>query len=96
MRTLIIVTAAVLAFGSAARAQNINAPIARPSPTISTGSPSPAISTPRGPDVRVGGTRSYQQLVGPNGSAGIMTPNSNGTSTIIGPGGGSQVVPTPR
>ena len=91
-----IATAAVLAFASAAHAQNVNAPIARPSPTISTGSPSPAVSTLRGPDVSVGGTRSYQQLAGPNGSAGIMTPNSNGTSTIVSPNGGSQVVPTPR
>ena len=96
MRILTIATATILAFASAAHAQNINAPLAQPSPTISTGSPGPVIGTPRGPDVSVGGTRGYQQLSGPNGSAGIMTPNSNGTSTITGPGGGIQVVPTPR
>ena len=94
MRTLVI--AAVLAFGPAAYAQNINAPLAQPSPTISTGSPHPSVSTPSGPNVSVGGTRGYQQLVGPNGGSGIMTPNSNGTSSIVSPNGGSQVVPTPR
>jgi hypothetical protein len=96
MRTLVTTALAVLAFAAAAHAQNINAPLAQPSPTISTGRPGPVVGTPRGPDVVVGGTRGYQQLSGPNGSGGIMTPNSNGTSTIISPGGGRQVVPTPR
>ena len=96
MRTPVTTALAVLAFTAAAHAQNINAPLAHPSPTISTGRPGPAVGTPRGTGVVVGGTRSYQQLAGPNGGTGIMTPNSNGTSTIISPGGASQVVPTPR
>ncbi len=96
MRTSVTAALAVLAFTATAHAQNINAPLAQPSPTISTGRPGPVVGTPRGSDVVVGGTRSYQQLSGPNGSAGVMTPNSNGTSTIISPGGGSQVVPTSR
>lgn len=67
-----------------------------PAPSVQPAPPSPVVNTPRGPDVSVGGTNSYQQLSGPNGAGGIMTPNSNGTSTIIGPTGGAQVVPTPR
>lgn len=96
MRIPVTAALAVLAFTAAAHAQNINAPLAHPSPTILAGRPGPVVGTPRGSDVVVGGTRGYQQLSGPNGGGGIMTPNSNGTSTIISPGGRSQVVPTPR
>ncbi len=81
-----------------AGAQNINAPLAQPSPIIGGGSPGssgPVVNTPRGAEVGVGGTRSYEQLSGPGGG-GVMTPNSNGTSTIMAPSGTTQTVPTPR
>ena len=82
-------------------AQGINAPIPQPSPIVGSGSPgptglpSPVVSTSRGAEVGAGGTRSYEQMSGPGGG-GIMTPNSNGTSTIIAPTGATQTVPTPR
>ena len=81
-----------MALASLAHAQGINAPPTQPSPT---GSPSPVVNTPRGAEVGVGGTRSYEQMSGAGGS-GIMTPNSNGTSTIIAPSGATRTVPTPR
>ena len=83
------------ALAPAAHAQGVIAPLAQPSPTIATGSPGQVVNTPRGPEVSAGGTRSYEQLSGPGGG-GIMTPNSNGTSTIIAPSGATQTVPTPR
>ena len=78
---------------SVAQSQGINAPMPQPSPTITPSNP--VVNTPSGPDVSVGGTRSYQQLSGPGGG-GILTPNSNGTSTIVAPSGATQNVPTPR
>ena len=85
----------LMAPASLVHAQGINAPLAQPSPTMTTGSPSPVVNTPRGAEVGVGGTRSYEQMSGAGGS-GIMTPNSNGTSTVTSPGGATQTVPTPR
>ncbi len=63
MRTLVTTALAVLAFAAAAHAQNINAPLAQPSPTISTGRPGPVVGTPRGPDVVVGGTSTSAQWI---------------------------------
>lgn len=90
-------TAFVLAtLPSLAGAQGVNAPLAQPSPTIATGSPpSPVVNTLRGPEVGVGGTRTYEQLSGAGGG-GVMIPNSNGTSTITSSSGATQTVPTPR
>lgn len=93
--TLAGMVLAAMAQALPAHAQGINAPLAQPSPTIATGSPSPVVTTPRGAEVGVGGTRSYEQLSGPSGG-GIMTPNSNGTSTISNADGTTRVVPTPR
>ena len=55
--------------------------------------------TPGGPSLDVGGGtgRGYRQLQSPgapNGGAGILVPNGNGTSTLIGPDGSVQTVPT--
>lgn len=97
MKTAFIAALTVAALASTtlaplAQAQGVNAPPAQLSPT---GSPSPIVNTPRGAEVGAGGTRSYEQMSGAGGS-GIMTPNSNGTSTIIAPSGATQTVPTPR
>lgn len=86
----------LMALAPLAQAQGVNAPIPQPSPTIATGFPSsPVVNTPRGPEVGVNGTGSYEQLSGLGGS-GIMTPNGNGTSTVVSPRGATQTVPTPR
>ena len=100
MRTTLIaalagVALAPLALASLAHAQGINAPLSQPPPITVPRLPSPVVNTPGGAEVGVGGTRSYEQLSGPGGG-GILTPNSNGTSTIISPSGATQTVPTPR
>ena len=54
-------------------------------------------ATPGGPQVDVGGGsgRGYRQMQTPNApSSGILVPNGNGTSTLIGPDGSVQTVPT--
>lgn len=108
MTRLLTMAAAALLMSSAAHAQlpgtsgaqpglpTLGGQAPLPAPSVQPLPSSPVVNTPRGPDVSVGGTSSYQQLSGPNGASGIITPNSNGTSTIIGPTGGSQVVPTQR
>ena len=53
--------------------------------------------TPNGPSLDVGGGtgRGYRQLQTPqSGGSGILVPNGNGTSTLIGPDGSVQTVPT--
>lgn len=95
IKALAILVLAPMALAHLAHAQGINVPLAQPSPTMTTKSPNPVVNTARGAEVGVGGTRSYEQLSGPGGG-GIMTPNSNGTSTIISPNGSTQTVPTPR
>ena len=97
MKTAFIAALAVAALVSTTLAprtlaQGVTVPLAQPSPTRST---SPIVNTPRGPEVGVGGTRYYEQMSGAGGG-GIMTPNSNGTSTILAPSGATQTVPTPR
>lgn len=86
---------ALTAHASLAHAQGIDAPLTQFSPSTQPGLPNPIVNTPGGPEIGVGGTRSYEQLSGPGGG-GILTPNGNGTSTIISPSGPSQTVPTPR
>ena len=58
----------------------------------------PTQITPNGPSVDItgGGTgRGYRQLQSPTpGGSGILVPNGNGTSTLIGPDGSVQTVPT--
>ncbi len=59
---------------------------------------SPTVNTPNGPSVDVtgqGSGRNYRQLQSPTpGGSGILVPNGNGTSTLIGPDGSVQTVPT--
>ena len=48
-----------------------------------------------GTGVTTGGTANYQTLATPNGG-GIMVPNGSGTSAVLGAGGRSGTVNTPR
>lgn len=95
MKMTLIAALAGVALAPMAHAQGINGPLSQPSPLTAPGLPNPVVNTPGGTGVGVGGTRSYEQLSGPGGG-GILTPNGNGTSTIISPSGPSQTVPTPR
>ncbi len=56
------------------------------------------VNTPRGPAVDTGGGNGrYRTLESPvPGNRGILVPNGNGTSTLIGPDGSIQTVPTPK
>ena len=67
-------------------------------PPPPTGLRSPTVNTPNGPSVDVTGQgtgRGYRQLNSPTpGGSGILVPNGNGTSTLIGPDGSVQTVPT--
>jgi hypothetical protein len=59
------------------------------------GRPGQVYQLPQGTGVTTGGTANYQMLETPGGSA-IVVPNGNGTSTVIGPGGQTGTVNTPR
>jgi hypothetical protein len=50
---------------------------------------------PQGAGVSTGGTANYQMLETPSGSA-VAVPNGGGTSSVIGPGGQTGTVNTPR
>lgn len=50
---------------------------------------------PQGAGVSTGGTANYQTLGTPGGSA-VVVPNDGGTSNVIGPGGQTGTVDTPR
>lgn len=65
-------------------------------PPLSSPRPGGVVNTPRGTGVDAGGTGSYRQLTTPGGAGAIVVPNGNGTSTVISPDGGVQVIPTPR
>jgi hypothetical protein len=56
------------------------------------------VQTPRGPAAITGGTPHYQTTAPPPGgtAGGILVPNGNGTSTLIGPDGSVSTVPTPK
>lgn len=97
-----VVTSAMLAaafgafaFNAPAFAQQSPGPLA-PLPglksSVGPSSSGSVVNTPRGQAVESGGTSSYQQL---SGAGGLIEPNGNGTSTIVGPGG-VQTVPTSR
>ena len=60
------------------------------------GAPGGTVVTPRGNRSDAGGTGAYRQLTTPGGAGAIVVPNGNGTSTVISPDGGVQVIPTPR
>ena len=96
--------------GAAPPAQGPNAAVNRannadrglPAPQISPPPPanlrSPTVNTRNGPSLDVTGSgsgRGYRQLQSPTpGGSGILVPNGNGTSTLIGPDGSVQTVPT--
>jgi hypothetical protein len=53
--------------------------------------------TPRGPAVSTGtGTAGTDSVITPGGRSAITIPNGNGTSTLIGPDGSVQTIPTPK
>ena len=57
------------------------------------------VQTPRGPSTITGGTNNYRTTTPPGGvggGQGILIPNGNGTSTLIGPDGSVTTVPTPK
>ena len=73
-------------------------PPPQPQPRVPGRLRSPTITTPNGPalDTTGQGTgQQYRRLNTPNvGGSGILVPNGNGTSTLIGPDGSVQTVPT--
>jgi hypothetical protein len=79
-----------------------NADRGLPPPNLAPGAPprlrAPTVNTPNGPTVDLTGPgtgRGYRQLNSPTpGGSGILVPNGNGTSTLIGPDGSVQTVPT--
>ena len=74
----------------------IPGPLAPPPTSAAPPPPGGVVSTPQGPAVDTGGTRSYRQLNTPRGPGAIVVPNGNGTSTVINPDGSVQTIPTPR
>jgi hypothetical protein len=66
-------------------------PVAGPAPRTE----GQVYQTPSGPMISNGGTDRSQTVIGPNGQIGTAVRDGN-TSTILPPGGGVQVVPTPR
>ncbi len=55
-----------------------------------------ASTTPNDPTVGGVGGSGVRSITGPGGQQTIMVPNGNGTSTLIGPDGSIQTVPTPK
>jgi hypothetical protein len=75
------------------------APLPRvPAPAPTQAPPPPlTVQTPQGParlNPGSGGVQTYTPATG--GGMGIVVPNGNGTSTLIGPDGSVQTVPSPR
>jgi hypothetical protein len=64
-------------------------PAAQPAPPVRT------LQTPQGP-ATVSGGPGVQTYTSPTGATGLVVPNGNGTSTLIGPDGSVQTVPTPK
>jgi hypothetical protein len=84
--------AQVPASGSAPQA--VFTPPAALSPSVS---PSAGVSTSRGAGLVTGSPGSPQMVTIPGSAVpGMLLNNGNGTSTIMVPGGPSEVVPTPR
>jgi hypothetical protein len=54
------------------------------------------LQTPNGPVTVTGGTERVQSFTVPGGGTGTIHRNDDNTSTIIGPDGRVQVIPTPR
>jgi hypothetical protein len=56
----------------------------------------PIVQTPQGPVMPNPSGNGVHSYNAPGGGQGIIVPNGNGTSTLIGPNGSMQTVPTPQ
>jgi hypothetical protein len=65
-------------------------------PTLPQGPKSGTITTPQGPTTTYQGGNGITTYQAPGGGQGIVVPNGNGTSTLIGPNGEIQTIPTPK
>ncbi len=78
------------------------ASIAAPRPAPPAAATTPAASagrvlqTPSGPAVTTIGSNGVETYTLPTGRTGIVMPNANGTLTLIGPDGTTQIVAAPR
>ncbi len=52
--------------------------------------------TPNGPAITTENPNGIRTFTAPGGGQGIVVPNGNGTSTLIGPNGSITTVPTPK
>ena len=55
-----------------------------------------SVTTPQGVAPVYQNPNGVTTFTAPGGGQGIMVPNGNGTSTLIGPDGSIQTVPTPK
>ena len=75
---------------------------AAPPPTLFPETPpppapaSPSGTAPHAPATGDIGTSGVHSVTMPGGGQGVLVPNGNGTSTLIGPDGSMQIVPTPK
>lgn len=66
-------------------------------PPLTPPGPASTVTTARGPALVTGNPAAPRSVLIPGSPVpGTMFDNGNGTSTVVIPGGGSQVVPTPR
>jgi len=65
-------------------------------PGAAGGPTTPIYPTPQGPAVGHANPNGVTTFTAPGGGQGIVVPNGNGTSTLIGPDGSIQTVPTPK
>jgi hypothetical protein len=71
-------------------------PLFNESPSTSTPPPPASVSTKQGAMPVYQNPNGVQTYTAPGGGTGIIVPNGNGTSTLIGPNGQVQTVPTPK
>jgi hypothetical protein len=72
------------------------APAPAPAPNEQPAPKGQVFQTPGGPVVSNPGSNGIQTFTSPKGGQGIVIPNGNGTSTLIGPDGSVTTVPNPR
>jgi hypothetical protein len=72
------------------------APAPTPAPPGQAPPTGQVFQTPNGPVVSNPGNNGIQTFTAPRGGQGIVIPNGNGTSTLIGPDGSVTTVPNPR
>ena len=71
-------------------------PVSPPTLPPATSPTTQVLPTPNGPAVSTQTGNGVQTFSDPRGGTGIVVPNGNGTSTLIGPDGTVTTVPTPR